>query len=107
MQLLSIYRRSPSPSWYATWRRRRERLRYGRGAVVRGMVEIWVPWAMREDPESRRLAAAAAREQLQARFPGGAISLDAVTLHSDERARLASCRFSFSALRLVTVRRRT
>jgi len=107
MQQLRVYRRSPSPSWYATWRRRRERLRFARGAVVRGVVEIWVPWAMREDPESRRLAAAAARERLQARFPRGAISFDAVTLHSDERTRLACWRFAFSASRLVLVTPRT
>jgi hypothetical protein len=105
MQLLSVYRRSPSPSWYATWRRRRERLRYTRGAAVRGVIEIWVPWAMREDAESQRLAAAAARQQLQARFPRAVISLDVVTLHSDERTRLACWRFSFIASRLVTVTR--
>jgi hypothetical protein len=107
MQLLSVYRRSPSPSWFAIWRRRRERLRYARGVAVRGVIEIWVPWAMREAAESQRLAAAAAREQLQARFPRGAISLDAVSLHSDERTRLASWRFAFSASRLVTLTRRT
>jgi hypothetical protein len=107
MQLLSVYRRSPSPSWYAAWRRRRERLRFARGAVVRGVVEIWVPWAMREDAEGQRLAAATAREQQQARFPRGLITFDGVTLHSDERARLASWRFAFSASRLVTLTRRT
>jgi hypothetical protein len=66
------------------------------------MVEIWLPWAMREDPEGQHLAVAAAREQLQARFPRAAISLEIATLHSDERTRLASWRFAFAAARLVT-----
>jgi hypothetical protein len=106
MQLLNVYRRTPSPAWYAAWRRRRERLRFARGAVVRGVIEIWVPWMMREDPQSQRLAAAAAREQLQVRFPRAAITLDAVTLHSNQRTRLSCWRFAFAASRLVTVIRR-
>ena len=103
MRLLSIQRRSLSPAWYAIWRRRRERLRYQRGAVVRGVIEIWVPWGMRNAPEGGQLAAAAAREQLRGRFPHGAIALGPGELRCDVRTALASWRFAFTVTRMLIV----
>jgi hypothetical protein len=103
MRFLPIQRRGPSPAWHAIWRRRRERLRYQRGAAVRGVVEIWVPWSMRRDEEGGRLAAAAAREQLRGRFPRGAIALGPGELRCDERTALASWRFAFTATRIALV----
>lgn len=103
MHLLTAQRRSLSPAWHAIWRRRRERLRYERGAAVRGVIEIWIPWGMREDAEGDQLAAAAAREQLRGRFPHGAIALGPGELRCDHRTTLASWRFAFTIapLRLV------
>ena len=107
MNLLPPHRRSPSPAWYAIWRRRRDWLRYTRGATVRGVLDIWVPWAMREDAETQRLAAATAREQLRARFPHAVIGLVAAAPQHDERTHLASSRFTFTARRVLRLVRRT
>jgi hypothetical protein len=103
MHTLLVHRRSPSPAWYATWRRRREWLRYRRGAAVLGHLDIWIPWGMCDDPDSEQLAAAAARGRLRGRFPHGVITLGAGELRCDKRMLVARWCFAFTVRRVVMV----